>query len=72
MGASDWSEEKNLVMHQLNEYKTNFSTLFKSVEDLKVQVAVLQTKVLFGAGIMSLIVSIAVGWLQTLLRSNAG
>jgi hypothetical protein len=71
MGSSEWNEEKSLVMHQLNEYKTNFNTLFKSVEDLKVQVAVLHTKLLFGAGILSFVISVVVAWLSNFFQNTA-
>lgn len=54
----DWAKEKQLVQHQLKTYGEQLDSISKAVNDIKVQVAVLHTKVMFGAAGISVIISI--------------
>lgn len=55
---NDWQSEKNLVHFQLQAYGEQLKELTKTLNNLDKKIEVLNTKIMFGAGAISVIISI--------------
>lgn len=62
---TDWSVEKNLVHHQLDQYGKDLKDILDKIHKMEVKLEVLNSKIMTGSAFISLIVSVIIKFIPS-------
>lgn len=63
MSTDNWDSNRSLVMSKIDELSSDVRTIFKQMEDIKISLAVLQSKVYTGTALVSILISALAAWI---------